>query len=488
MLTSFNMTIEIPLAPTIDPIDLLIHIWRFLVNNTINRYPKDCSNRIYSAKSSSRSVNYILLFTYFFLSACGPVTHHFGYQGHEIDNAPQTKLLIAVLSFEDHRVAKDEGSVNWAYVPLVPTASRTVQKYQPSAENVGADYYYPGLVAYALAQDLRKNNVGAIVHLNPEFTDQYDLVISGSLDELSLSARVNTYGLSFLGRFLVVALLPMGSIGADYSATYTVSAPGEKPFYNKKFSGDWSSPIWSNDAENFLDNVHNRQYVQNVHAVSKCLEEANDDFLTELAGVIKKEEGNLTPEVRELVYFSALDPQYLDIYDRADNPRYLQQLQQRTTWLKKYQDKEWERLLKEEAFKDKAINERLNLLASTRAQKIRVLQAEERAQKAADEATFGQLASVLQVSAGTALYRQEHGVDDASNIRTLATDLSEGISRVEPVNLPKVPTASLLAEADRSGAELQGFGSGVIASLDGRTVKDLREKFIRLYRQRFSSY
>ncbi|MDD2943914.1 MAG: hypothetical protein PHC51_13220 [bacterium] len=431
---------------------------------------------------------------FFFGTACGPITNHFGYPGHEIESAPRTPLRIAVFSFEDRRVSKDEGSIDWAYVPLVPTASRTIQKAQPSPDSIGAEYYYPGLVAYALAQDLRKNNVGAVVHLNPEFTDQYDLVITGTLDELGLSARLNTYGLSFLGRFLVVALLPMGSIGADYAATYSISAPGEEPFHSVQLRGDWSMPIWSTDSENFLDNVHNSQYVQNVHAVTKCLEEANEKFVEELDRVIKTQKDSLTPEVRELVYFTSLDPAYLEIYDRAGSYEsegramdraYYQQWQERTSWLKKYQTKEWQRLEKEDSFKHKAIIERLNLLASTRNQKILVLAAEQRAQRAAEEASFGQLADVLQVSAGMAMYRHEHGVDSSSNIRTLAADLGEGLSRVEPVDVPKMPTQTLLADVDREGAQIQGFGKSVIASLDGRTVKELREKFIRLYRSRF---
>ena len=421
-------------------------------------------------------------------AGCGKIYQNYDYQGQEIENLPGTTLRIAVLPFQDKRTTFDKGSFKLAYLPLVPSSARRVQRKQTEADRSAADYYYPGLIAHSLQSDLKKNNV-AEVHYAPQVLDHYDLVFDGDLNNLILSARNNTYGLSYAGRLLAMIGLPPAYISVSTNASYRASLASGEILFEEAYDGSWGWIGGSGSEEEFLEEVHAFGSPQNIHGTVTGFREMNEQFLNAVSESIRNLAEVVDDTFRAQGFYAALDPDMQVLTRRLEQnlTRRDQSLyQQRQQWLERYRQHEWRWLEKEEVAKQKLITKRLIALAQLRNQKRNVKIARKAAERARTKAFMGQFASVLAASGQAMATRRNAGISDSVARDAFLRDAARGMGGIRPSNIPSVPDDRLLAQLGRTDFRgLSAVDINSIANIRGATIAEMRAKFLRLYRRKF---
>lgn len=427
------------------------------------------------------------------LSAC-TVHHTFNYEPEEIDDAAKTDLRIAVMPFRENRKHVDDGSTGWAYVPLVPTAAKTVDAPQDESARSRAEYYYPDLIAYALALDLIHNHVGSLVHLNPPTLEHYDIVIEGSLDGLPITTRKLTYGVGPAAFLLTTFGFPSGANAVEVQATYAVNLPGEEsPIYEKQHTGDYVATQWSGQEKEFSsdDIIAKHGAASHIHGIVEGFHEVSEAFLVDAAPVIQNQAAGHTEKDARFSYYRRLDPELREFEatlkrtSGSIRARVAREYKKRLKILEKYRQKEWQRVVEQQNYRNETLARRLVQIANIRGQQINIKRqqylAEEKREREMQKQFFSALSAGL-MPATRAMSQQ--GSDNSQTWSMLAKDVGNAMSALPPAPPPVADSRHLIDRIDRNMTGLEGIGSDPFDLIEGATVEELRAKFLRLYRDR----
>lgn len=437
----------------------------------------------------------LLLLGGIFLAGCGgKVYRDFRYDPQEIDEAPQTQLSIAVIPFEENRKKVDEGSTNWAYVPLMPTAIEKFDAPQDESARNRAEYYYPDLLAYSLAVDLIHNNVGSVVHLNPAVTDHYDIVIRGSLDGMPVSKRKLTYGLGPAAFLTGMIGLPSGTNAIETMATYEIYQPGApEPLYSAQHTGEYARPQWGGDELAFDDGKTMTKHYRTpyMHYLLQGFQEITENFIVQSAPVVSAVGAKSSDKTRRFRYYESLDPEVGQIKRALKNTSGVKkkslahEYKKRLKLLELYRQKEWEELIKQQVYRNETLAKRLTQIAQVRQQERTIRRnqflAEESRREAQRKQFFGALAAGLQPALRHASSR------NGANSETwgvMAKDVGSAMAAMPEAPPPVPDTMHLLDEINVDMTGLEGIGSDPFAKLKGATLQEVRQNFLRLYRSK----
>lgn len=452
-------------------------------------------------KAYSKSLFILLSLLLALFSGCSN-NLHFKYEPSEIE-PPQAaqenirKLKIAVMTFEDARETDHSGSTNYALIPLVPTWKETVSSNQGAKQSfTSADYYYPGLIAYAIARDLEANAMAGTVHLNPSVTEHYDLVIRGRLTRLEFSSRKLTYGLSAAGQLLQMVFLPTGFVSVDSEADIEVFSPVlNEVVYASSLSGDWGNAAYNSHEDSFLDEVATADKGRRkIHGVVDCFREISEALIEDITPEIEILAEEINDSARKEAFYSSLDPQLASLAARLKSPAVpanaksgiARTIRTRVAALETYRQKEFQRLQQEDQLKRAILDKRHRAIEARRNQIAHYKYQQMQVEKQRGELAGKQFGSVARaVAQGMATRNQSGFYSRDENLQAALQDFATGAAQIEPVSIPAFPADELIAQLDQNLPGLPALGADPFAEYGKRTLPEIRQRFLQKYRSRF---
>lgn len=364
-------------------------------------------------------------------------------------------------SYIDYETSVVEGSVAHSKfrIAVLPFAdnSSVIELRSEAARQESEYYQFRSLLPWVLAEELRHNNVGAVVDVAPSLIDDYDLVIQGEW------AVRETKG---------------DSVGTTIKAGFAVFRPNDpKPLYQKSYQ-----------------EIHEKKGWVNIYLGDKVtfLRQSTHNFIRDAEPVISGLTGELTDKSRRFSYYQHLDPELKIIGSsisknkRSGNQRAASQLlneyKSRLSYLEAYRAKEWEVLANQNSYRDKAYRERLQEIARYVKEKNRLEAEMARQQAAIDDSRRKQknaaLASILMAAQGAS----KAGVSDVDVLSTALTDMGTALQNLPPPPVLQMDDSLLHQEIDLSG--LHDFSTDTFGKLEGNSLSDIRKKFLALYKRK----
>ena len=420
-----------------------------------------------------------------FMCACS-IRQDFSYVPEAIEELPHTRLKIAVLPFVDNREVLDSGSTGLAWVPGVPTSAKTVDAPQDLSDRNRPVYYFPDLVAYGLALDLIRNNVGSIVHFDPEVKDDYDLVIDGSIDSLAKTNRRITYGLGPAAFALYMFGIPALSKSVDFKASYRVKLPGGDNVFFKEYDTDWGTALWGGSSIE-----EGERNIPLMEGINSTIRESNTQFLTDAAPVISSQALKSNQRDRLWRFYTALDPelrvleielQRLGRGNELRRNRVSVEISKRERILEKYRQAEEQILAKQQQYIFQVQEARLQHITQLRSQTRVIEERQRQLEQAAAQQQNRAIAGAL-LAGMVPAYNSAATAGDWSSAQSamMAQDIASGLSAVPPPPPPPPDLSPYLRQLDVSFDGLES-GGNLLAGIRGSSLQEIRQKFLRAYR------
>lgn len=316
--------------------------------------------------------------------------------------------------------------------------------------------YYSDIIAYGLALDVRKSDAASVAHFSPEVLEDYDLIITGTLN-------------------------PGGAIEYQLQAPHT-----HKPFI-KQYS---VSPFPSMGGS-----------LQEISTFIAQVRETNAEFLSEHESLFEQLSQMNLDNTRRLRFYQALDPEYRTIQARVTAmeaqgqtssvrfQRITAELARRRKMLDTYRQAELQVIEKRQQVVDAAQNKRMDWFASLGEQHEMVANQENSAQSQASNKAFQQLAGAMLAGVLPAISNARMiGSWNQQNTLTALQDTSSALSTLPQANTNAPPPdySPYYRQLDQQASSLKQARVNPFTRERQNTIQDMRSKFLRQYQSKIT--
>jgi hypothetical protein len=364
-------------------------------------------------------------------------------------------------NYIDYKAKTIEGPVAQSNfrIAILPFAnnSGTLQLRSEAAKQENEYYQFSNLLPWVLAEELRHNKVGAVVHVAPSLIDDYDLVIRGEWAVMETIEK---------------------SVGTTIKASFSLFRPNEpKPLYEKLYQDEHEKKLWVN-----------------ISLTEKVIfiRQSAHNFILDSQPVISALTSKLNDKSRRFAYYQHLDPEIKALTSsisknkRIGNKRAADQLfveyKSRLSYLEAYRAKEWEVLVNQNSYRENTYRERLQEVARYVREKSR-LKAEIAKQKAAHKAAAKkQRNSALAAILMGAQAASKRGASNSAVLSSALNDMGTALQRLPQPPPLQIDDSMLNQKIDLRG--LHDFSTDTFGKLEGKSLSDIRSKFLALYKRK----